>query len=210
MSNKGLCIILSSPSGGGKTTLIRTLLSRYSNLRHSISYTTRPPRQEAADLDHYHFITEAEFMRLRDEQAFLEWAVVHGFYYGTKRSDLDSLVQNGYDVILDIDTQGASQLRSQLKEAVFIFIMPPSIKILEHRLRSRRSESECSLNIRLSNARNEIKQYKLFDYVVINDDILSAVDRVRSIMNAEHCRVENFQIDIESGNGESEDLDHES
>ncbi len=209
MKQKGLSVILSSPSGGGKTTLIHTLLEHFKNLRHSISYTTRPPRNEASDLDHYHFISEPDFLRMQSQQEFLENAVVHGYHYGTRRSDLEDLLNQGFDVILDIDTQGAAQMRSVLKDAIFIFIMPPSLDILETRLRARNSESSQALETRLQNARREMQQYQLFDYIVVNDDLLSAVERVRSIMIAEHCRVRNFQIEISAGIGEREEIDHE-
>ncbi|MBN1297967.1 guanylate kinase [bacterium] len=183
---RGICMIVSAPSGGGKSTLIREMLQRFDNLRHSISYTTRTPRLDEGDKNDYHFIDEAAFLQMQAADEFLEWAEVHGRLYGTSRNDLDTLLAHGYDVIMDIDIQGAMQAKEQLADAVYVFVMPPSMEILEQRLRDRRSETLAALERRLSNALQEIPWYDRYDYVVINDDLETAIDRLRSILIAEH------------------------
>ncbi len=197
MMYPGLCLILSAPSGGGKTTLIRALEKRFPKLRHSISYTTRRVRDDGADVNDYHFISEQEFDALVRENEFLEWATVHSHKYGTRRRDLDKLLREGYDVILDIDVQGAAQLRSVFPQGIYIFIMPPSYRVLEERLTSRGSESKSTLQQRLRNARDEMRAYTAYDYVIINDVLDDAVERVRCIITAERCRCERMKQAIE-------------
>jgi guanylate kinase len=195
--SKGICLVLSAPSGGGKTTLIRALETKFPNLRHSISYTTRNPREDSTDLHDYHFISEVQFRQLVADGEFLEWAEVHSFLYGTRRSDLESLLEQGFDVILDIDVQGSAQFKQKFPDAVHVFIMPPSLEILEARLRARKSETEEMIQKRLNNARSEIKAFRRFDYIIINDDLDSAIDRIRSILIAEHCRATRLGADLE-------------
>ena len=188
MNQKGLCLVVSSPSGGGKTSVIRGLICRNSRLKHSISYTTRKPREEHNDHNHYHFITESKFKAYIEKSKFYEWAIVHGHYYGTGKDDLTNLLESGFDAVLDIDVQGAQKLRKRLPNAVFIFILPPSYEELKKRLKNRASESETALNIRLENALNEMCEYTSYDYIVINDELEGAIDKIESILIAEHCR----------------------
>ncbi|HPQ41067.1 MAG TPA: guanylate kinase [bacterium] len=194
MTNPGICLVLSAPSGGGKTTLIREMLERFPRLRHSISYTTRIPRDDRSDAEDYHFIDESTFRKMIADGEFLEWAEVHGRLYGTSRNDLEALLNDGYDVIMDIDIQGANQLMSHFADAVYVFILPPSIEILEQRLRHRRSESGASLARRLHNARREITRCTGYNYLVINDDLDTAVDQLRSILIAEHMNMKRRSV----------------
>lgn len=183
---KGICLVLSAPSGGGKTTMIRALTSRFTTLKHSISYTTRQPRSVTGDEQDYNFISREQFESMVKNDAFLEWAEVHGKMYGTARKDLTSLLDDGFDVVMDIDVQGAEQLMQSLKDAVYVFILPPSLKILEDRLRRRRSETQENLDRRIENARHELTRVSEYDYVVVNDDLDHAIDQLRSILIAEH------------------------
>ena len=194
MKPRGLCLVLSAPSGGGKTTLIREMLRKFENLRHSISYTTRSPRNEADDQNAYHFISDTAFRQMIDEDRMLEWAEVHGKLYGTSADDLEELLSLGYDVAMDIDVQGAIQLRDRLREAVYVFIVPPSMEELERRLRNRRSETEENLRRRLTNARREIKYLDEYDYVVVNDELDEAIDHLRSILIAEHLSTSRQEV----------------
>jgi guanylate kinase len=181
--------VISAPSGGGKTTLIKELMSHSSRIRHSISYTTRPQRTSGSDHKDYHFISDDEFERMIEKEAFLEWAEVHGYRYGTCRDDLENLRSEGFDVLMDIDIQGAKILRSMMPDAIFIFVMPPSLSILKSRLTERASESPEDLKCRLRNAEREMAEYRRYDYVVINDDLDTALENVRSICRAERCKV---------------------
>ncbi|MCD4655475.1 guanylate kinase [bacterium] len=186
MGNRGICLVLSAPSGGGKTTLIQKMLQRFPGLRHSISYTTRNPRQDASDKHDYHFIDQSTFRKKIDNNEFLEWAEVHSKLYGTSERDLEKILSDGFDVVMDIDIQGTLQLMKQLNDAVYIFIMPPSMQILEERLVNRKSETRDSLDRRLENAKCEIMAFFKYDYIVINNDLELAVDQLRSILIAEH------------------------
>lgn len=194
MTERGICMVLSAPSGGGKTTLIREMLRRFPGLRHSISYTTRMPRNDNSDAGDYHFIDTPEFQRMITAGEFLEWAEVHGCLYGTSRKDLEALLNAGNDVIMDIDIQGAGQLMERFRDAVYVFILPPSFQALEARLRNRHSESETSLKERLKNARGEMNRCTGYNYLVINDDLDIAVDQLRSILIAEHLSMKRRSV----------------
>ncbi len=193
-SQKGICLVVSAPSGGGKTTIIRAMLARSNNLYHSISYTTRPPRNEVQDLNDYHFISDDKFDRMIADNAFLEWAEVHGFKYGTSREDLFHLLEAGHDVVLDIDVQGSLQLMETFREAAFVFIVPPSKHVLETRLRKRQSETDETLSRRLSNAINEVRHYLKYDYIVINDRLDDAIAQTEAIMVAEKLQVDREEV----------------
>jgi guanylate kinase len=194
VNNCGICLILSAPSGGGKTTIIRALMEMFPNLRHSISYTTRQPREDKSDITDYHFIDEKKFRAMVEAEEFLEWAEVHSFLYGTRRRDLETLLGHGYDVVLDIDIQGAARMRNVFPAAVHIFIMPPSLETLEQRLRDRESESERSIQKRLENAHKELDAFQSFDYLVINDEFEKTIDQIRSILIAERCKTNRFSF----------------
>jgi len=184
---KGILFVVSAPSGAGKTTLLRRVVSRLPGVSLSISCTTRAPRpgeQEGVD---YFFISRAEFMDMMREGRFIEWAQVHGDLYGTPRSNLERLRQ-GEDLILEIDTQGARKIREELKDGVLIFILPPSLEVLEERLRSRGGDSEEAIQARLQNAQKELDQMTWYDYIVVNREIEEATKELASIIIAERCR----------------------
>ena len=186
-SDAPLKLIVSSPSGAGKTTLTARLLSRVENLRFSVSHTTRKPRANEQNGREYHFVDRAEFERLIAEDGFLEWAEVHGNFYGTSRGELErSSAARG--IIFDIDHQGARQIKSSSPDAVAVFILPPSMHVLEQRLRGRRSEDEATVQRRFRVALEEIAHYGLFDYVLVNDDLEQATTQLISIFLAEECR----------------------
>ena len=172
---RGTLYIVSAPSGAGKTTLCRKLIEKVPDLKFSVSYTTRRPRPgEVNDLD-YTFVSRDEFRKLIDQGGFLEWAEVHGELYGTSRKRTETLTENGYDVILDIDTQGAMQLKKEHENGIYIFILPPSFNVLKERLRKRMTDSEAEIKKRLKRAIDEIKTYPAYDYVIINDILEDAL-----------------------------------
>ena len=168
---KGTIFIISAASGTGKTTLVSRLLKNNGDLRVSVSHTTRQPREGEQHGVHYHFVPKEEFESLIEQKAFLEHANVFGNYYGTSIAGVNSLSEEGYDVILEIDVQGAAQVRKSLPEASSIFILPPSFEVLAERLIGRGTDSEEVIQTRLSKARHEIEQSVLFDYIVVNDDL---------------------------------------
>lgn len=183
---KGNIFIISAASGTGKTTLVSRLLANHNGLRVSVSHTTRPPREGEVNGVHYHFVSKEEFESLIAQEAFLEYADVFGNYYGTSAEGVNALAA-GYDVILEIDVQGAAQVRNALPEAVGIFILPPSFDVLAARLNGRGTDSREVIQRRLSKARHEIEQSVLFDFVVVNDDLARAEEDLRHIVNA--CRL---------------------
>jgi guanylate kinase len=186
--NEFLMLIVSSPSGAGKTTLCSRLRAEFPDLKFSVSYTTRPPRPTEVDGREYHFVDEDTFRTMISQDAFAEWACVHGRYYGTSRDAIASARQHGGGILFDIDYQGARQLKASYPEVVGVFILPPSLQELERRLRGRGTEDEATTLRRLANAKGEIGHYVFFDYVVVNDDIDQAYGRLRSIWYAEKSR----------------------
>ena len=186
---RGLLFIVSAPSGTGKTTLVERLVHLLPNLSLSRSYTSRPERSGERDGVDYNFITRTRFDEMVREDAFLEWADVFGNCYGTAAADTDALLAQGKDVVLVIDVQGARQVRSRGIETVGIFVLPPSATILEQRLRGRSKDSEEQILRRLDTACREIGEFASYEYVVVNDELETAVDRLRSIVLAERSRV---------------------
>jgi guanylate kinase len=187
---RGRIVVLSAPSGGGKTTLAQAVMARTPGLVRSVTYTTRPKRPAEEDGRDYHFIPQAAFEQRRRRGEFLECAMVHGHLYGTSRLDVNTLCAQGLDVLLVIDYQGASTLRQQGVDALYIFILPPSLGTLEQRLRQRNSETEAALQHRLAIAPTEMAQYRHYDYVIINDDLESARQQLQAIILADRCRVD--------------------
>ncbi len=185
---KGNLIIITSPSGGGKGTLISELMKRGVGIGYSISFTTRPMRPGETDGKDYSFITTEDFEKRITKGDFLEYATVHGNYYGTSRSRVEAIIGEGVDVILEIDVQGAADVLAKLPDAVSIFILPPSFEALAERLQSRNTEKPDQLALRLRNSFEEVKRYSEFEYVVINDNVADAVRRLESIIVGERQR----------------------
>ena len=183
-----LIVVISAPSGVGKTTIRKNIGLKDKNFAYSVSYTTRRPRAgEIEGLD-YHFITQNSFRAKIQEEFFFEWAEVHQNFYGTPKELILSSLKEKRDILLDIDVQGARKLQSILKEAIFIFLLPPSWTILEQRLRNRETETEQQVQQRLITAKNEIQRCWEYDYVVINSQIEETVEKIYTIISAEHNR----------------------
>ncbi|MBI4377787.1 MAG: guanylate kinase [Nitrospinae bacterium] len=191
MKVKGILFVVSAPSGAGKTTLSKKVTESVNDIYHSISHTTRPPRPDEINGKHYHFVTENIFERMINGGEFIEWALVHGNYYGTSMRNLEILEKEKKDLLLVIDVQGAEQLRRKFKGGCYIFILPPSMKILEKRLQKRGVDHDNDIKKRLKTAEEEIHHYKTYDYTIINDDIDEAVNQLKSIIFAERCRYPN-------------------
>lgn len=180
--------IISAPSGSGKSTLVSRLLNEVAHLTFSVSYTTRKPRGNEVNGDAYHFIDRSEFKLRRDNDEFLECAEVFGNCYGTHVSALKSAKERGFDLVLDIDVQGAAQLKKRIPDAVSIFVLPPSREILEQRLRARSQDAESVIQRRLADAAVEIRDYRLYDYVLVNNDLDLAAETLKAIVRAERVR----------------------
>lgn len=189
MKRKGTLFVITAPSGAGKTTLIRKLMRSITDLEFSISYTTRKKRKGEKDRVDYRFVSVDTFKKMSDRKGFLEWAIVFGDYYGTPRKETERMLQKGKDVLLDIDVQGAAQIREKKPRAVSIFIVPPDYKTLKKRLLKRKSETKEGLAKRLKIAQKDIKQYRHFDYLVINDHLEDAAKFLKGIILAEQSRL---------------------
>jgi len=186
--NRGSIFVVSAPSGAGKTTLCKQIISILDNIKPSVSFTTRSPRVGEVPDEDYCFVSEAEFRTMIDRGDFVEWALVHGNLYGTSRRQLEELISAGYDVLLDIDTQGARQIRKFFNNGVFIFILPPSMTELKRRLEGRMSNSVDDMNRRLKRAVDEIKEYYIYDYVIVNDILENSLKKLEAIIIAERLR----------------------
>ncbi|HLH00192.1 MAG TPA: guanylate kinase [Bryobacteraceae bacterium] len=188
--------IISAPSGSGKSTLVHRLLETVSNLTFSISYTTRPPRPAETNGVDYVFITREDFEKRLARSEFLEHAEVFGNYYGTNRESFERAVSTGRDLVLDIDVQGARQLKAAIPEAVSVFVLPPSREVLEQRLRARSQDSEEVIQRRLKGAAAEVRNYTQYDYVLINRDIEESAARLASIVKAERLRKARMEEEV--------------
>ena len=189
MTERGQLFVVSAPSGAGKTTLCKALIARMTAEREqelcwSVSYTTRKPREGEVHGRDYFFVDDAAFDRMMAEGAFAEWAHVHGKRYGTSQDYLEEMARRGQDLLIEIDVQGARQLRGQYRQAHFIFILPPTWETLESRLRGRGTEPEPEVQKRLLRARDEMLEWSGFDYIIINDDFTRALDRLRAVVLA--------------------------
>ena len=190
---KGLLMVVSGPSGTGKGTVCSELLAQAEDLAYSISATTREPRAGEVDGKNYYFMDKAEFEQKIAEGGFLEYANVYGNYYGTPLGKIEERLAKGEDILLEIDTQGALNVMKKCPDGLFIFLVPPSLAELERRIRGRGSETEESLQKRMGSACKEIEDGRKYSYVVVNDTVKHAVQRIMAIRAAEHCRVDRNQ-----------------
>lgn len=189
MSNRGSLIVLSAPSGAGKTTVARQVLEQVGGLIFSVSHTTREPRRGECHGANYFFVSEKEFQQMVQQGAFLEFAEVYGNYYGTSRAFVERQINAGIDVLLDIDVQGAQQIKRSIPEAVLVFLLPPSLEELATRLRNRALDNEKEIARRLEIAKKEIHHFREYDYVIINRDFEHSVAELKSIVMAARCRL---------------------
>jgi len=190
MIHEGLLIVFSAPSGTGKGTVRDALLPQVPALQYSISATTRTPRPGEKDGVHYHFVDRFAFERMIENGELLEWANVYGNYYGTPQRNVKQAMNEGNDVLLEIEPQGAMQVKQKFPKAIFVFLVPPSLEELGTRIRRRGTETDDSIRIRLGAAREEMRHMNAYNYVVVNDYVEIAAEKVKSIIEAEHCNVE--------------------
>ena len=188
IQRRGTLFVVSAPSGAGKTTLCREMRLRLPELAYSVSVTTRAPRPGEMDGADFRFVDESEFRAMLARGEFAEWATVHGNLYGTPARALEAALATGTDVLLDIDAQGAAQLRTRYPEAVLVFVVAPSAAELEQRLRERRANNEEEIALRLRRAREEIALWRRYDYLIVNRDVKEAMEQLASIIQAERCR----------------------
>lgn len=188
MEGKGILFIVSAPSGAGKTTLCRAMTRIFPDLYYSVSYTTRPPRPGDKEGKDYCFVSPEQFRKMAAQGDFAEWAEIYGYYYGTSRPILEKMINEGRHVILDIDGQGAKQLRERKWPGVFIFILPPSLQELRRRLAQRKSEKKEDLEVRLQKAKTEMLEAHWYDYIIVNDVLEKAQEDLKAIILAEQCR----------------------
>lgn len=188
MSSKGNLIVLSAPSGSGKTSLASRVLEELPGLKFSVSHTTRKPRTGERYGVEYYFVSEPEFKEMIGSEAFLEYAFVYGHYYGTSKEFVEGALESGDDVLLDIDVQGAMNIKNLVPDAVMVFVLPPSLEVLQSRLRLRALDEGSSIERRLENAKQEIGYYKDYGYIIINEDIETSVLELKSIILAARCR----------------------
>ncbi len=205
-NNQGILVVVSGPSGCGKSTVDQLLIKTRKNITMSISDTTRKIRGEEKDGVDYNFISKEEFLDNIENDKYLEYATVHSHYYGTPKKNIDKLLKNGIDVILEIDIEGARKVKEKCPNAVFIFIMPPSMEILKERLVNRKTESKEQLVERFKNAYKEINEVTKYNYVIVNDDLNESLLKLNSILECERCRVDRIE-DVYLGN--QEEMIHE-
>ena len=194
---EGIIFIISGPSGGGKTTLVKKVLERTDNLEFSVSCTTRAPRKGETEGKDYRFVSEQEFNTMVEKGEFAEYAEVHGHFYGTPLAEFERARHAGIDLILDIDVQGARQIREKYDSAVYCFVLPSSFKILKNRLAERGSEKRSEIEKRLSDARQEIEDIDYYDYIIVNDSLDEALTSLTSVINATRCEYERVMVRID-------------
>jgi guanylate kinase len=192
---KGILFVVSAPSGAGKTSLCRTMARNLADLNYSVSYTTRPPRPGEVSGRDYVFISRDEFGKLADRNEFAEWAEVHGNLYGTHAETIRRMLDEGLDIILDVDAQGAAQLKKRFPEGVFIYILPPSLEVLRERLYDRKSDSAEEIERRLKEARREVQTLDHYMYLIINDDFDRASRALESVIVSERVRIDRQRSD---------------
>ena len=189
-SPKGIAFIISAPSGAGKTSICRAIRSLVPGLAYSVSYTTRKKRRGEADGVDYFYISEEIFKRMIEQGQFVEWAQVHGHYYGTSKEFVNDKTGTGLDCLLDIDISGAKMLKKVYAEGIFIFVIPPSLQELKARLSKRQTEKPEEIQLRLENAISELRAFEEYQYIIINDDFTKAVEELKGIIQAERCRLQ--------------------
>ncbi len=194
---QGVLLVITAPSGAGKSTLVTRLCAHMEDVRFSISYTTRTPRLGEEHGREYFFVSHTEFQQMCARNEFLEWAEVYNNYYGTHRDSIAQSLAEGKDIVLDIDVQGAEQIKQLMPEAILIFIMPPSFAVLEQRLNRRGLDSPAVMAKRLSVAVNEVNRYRKFDYVIVNDDLEQAAAQLMAIVYAERQRPQRLERRLE-------------
>lgn len=190
----GLLIAISAPSGAGKSTLIRELRKEAPKIFYSVSATTRPPRQGEKEGREYFFISENKFVTMKKANKFLECAKVHGYWYGTPKDFIEKKLKAGHDILFDVDVQGGKEIKKIFPETVLIFVFPPSLAILESRLRNRRQDNETAIQKRLRAAQSEIDSAKNYDYLILNEQVPQAVNQLKCIITAERSRIERNQL----------------
>ncbi len=193
IKKEGMLVVLSAPSGGGKTTIYKELLRRNSNLNYSVSVTSRKPRINENDNDTYEFVSEQVFKEMIDRGEFAEWARVYNNYYGTRNSTVAEALKNNKICIFDLDIQGAIKLKKKFPQTILVFILPPSFEELRQRLKRRGTDTKETLQVRLRNTATEIACWENYDYLVINDKFGEAVERVEEIIKVEKLKVENIK-----------------
>ena len=184
----GQLFVFSAPSGTGKTTIVDSIRKTLPRIGYSVSHTTRLPRKNEKDGVHYHFVDKDTFHRMVERGAFVEWAEVYGNYYGTSFKSLENQTAQGLDVLLDLDPQGAKDVKKLHADSVLVFVLPPSLDVLKERLLGRGSEDEEALNLRFQQTLNDIRTAEFYDCMIVNDDLERAVSQARSIITSERCR----------------------
>jgi guanylate kinase len=186
--------VLSGPSGVGKGTVLDRLLEDFKLIEYSVSATTRKPRPGEISGQDYFFLAEEEFLQMIREDHFIEWARVHNNYYGTPREFVEKTLKTGKDIILEIDIQGARQVKRNYPDAIFIFLIPPSLEELRNRIEKRGSEDEINKDLRLKNAEGEMKELASYDYIIVNDQLTETVNKLKAIIIAEKCRLKGDEL----------------
>jgi len=205
-TGRGLVFVISAPSGTGKTTLVKEVIQQLPGLQFSVSFTTRLPRPNEREGEDYHFVSHAVFQRMVEKNEFLEWAEVLGNRYGTPRPDLKKLESEEIDLILDVDTQGAKKAMKEIDQPILIYLLPPSLKVLRERLLNRGVDSLEMVKFRLSNARKDIEEAYWYHYVIVNDRMGDAIEKLKSIIISERCR-RNKNLMIEENKRQWEEKD---
>jgi len=188
MEEKGLIFVITAPSGTGKTTIIKSILKKNAGkIGYSVSHTTRRPRQGEVNGEHYYFVDKTEFEKMIEAGEFIEWAVVYDQLYGTSVAGIDRELSSGKDILIDLDTQGAEEIKRRFPESVLIFMLPPSVEILKERLVKRSKNSKVNIDLRLSNAIDEIRRCRDYDFIIVNDDLKQAIREMEAIIIAQRA-----------------------
>lgn len=194
--NEGLFIVVSAPSGAGKSSLCQGLMKAFPEIKFSVSYTSRPPRPNEANGKDYHFISREEFQNRIDQGEFLEWVENYGNLYGSSKKNMEEIIGHGGDLLLDIEPRGAKKVKKELKGGVFVFVLPPSRSELLKRLKKRGNETDEVIQKRFKQAESELKEISWYDYVIFNKDLKTAINQLISIYVAEKCKISRLQNEI--------------